>query len=92
MKTPKGTRLGGRQKGTPNRITTDVRTAIQEAFIEAGGVNYLKGIAKSDPAVFCRLLGMTLPKDVHLTGALSLMDLLVTADSPIADIPSEVTH
>jgi len=94
MAAPKGhKRWGGRPKGVPNKLTTDVRAAIQEAFIAAGGVKYLQGIAKSDPAVFCRLLGMTVPKDLHVTGSLSLVDLLLAADRKIAELPApEVTH
>jgi len=34
MSTPKGTRLGGRQKGTPNKATATAREAIAK-FIDA---------------------------------------------------------
>lgn len=36
--TPK---TGGRQKGTPNRLTSDVKAMILEALDKAGGVSYL---------------------------------------------------
>ena len=30
MAVPKGTRIGGRQKGTPNKVTADLKTAFQK--------------------------------------------------------------
>lgn len=38
MSVPKGTRIGGRKKGTPNKVTADIRAAAQKhgpAMIEA---------------------------------------------------------
>lgn len=36
-----GERRGGRTKGTPNKLTSDVKAMILEALDKAGGVNYL---------------------------------------------------
>lgn len=75
MPAPKGhPRYGGRKKGTANKITSELREAIQNAFMTAGGEAYLVKVAKKSPAVFCKLLGMTLPKDVNLNapGGLSI--------------------
>lgn len=58
-----GERRGGRQKGVPNKITADLRAAILGAFKAVGGKAYLAGIAKSQPAVFCQLLGKILPME-----------------------------
>ena len=60
-RTPKGTRWGGRQKGTPNKLTVGVKDALRTAFTEAGGVDYLVGVAKLEPRVFCALLAKLLP-------------------------------
>jgi hypothetical protein len=60
-RTPKGTRWGGRQKGTPNKLTVGVKDALRTAFTEAGGVEYLVEVAKSEPRVFCALLAKLLP-------------------------------
>ena len=54
-------KTGGRKKGTPNKITKNVREAILQAFEEAGGVVYLRRVAKEDPKTFCTLLGKTMP-------------------------------
>ena len=47
----------GRKKGGTNKITSDVRQAIMEAFGMVGGVEYLCAVAREDPKAFCALLG-----------------------------------
>ena len=56
-----GTAGPGRPRGMPNKLTTTVKEAIAQAFDEVGGVDYLKNVAMTDPAVFCTLLGKLLP-------------------------------
>src|SRR5262245_4888481 len=47
-----GRRSGaGRKKGTPNKLTADVKAAIMEAFCEAGGAEYLRKISKPPACV-----------------------------------------
>lgn len=60
-----GKKTGGRQKGTPNRMTTQVKKAIIEAFDEVGGVKYLVNIATTDPKTFCALLGRIIPTEIN---------------------------
>jgi hypothetical protein len=51
MPVPKGTRIGGRQKGTPNKSTASAREAIA-LFIEGNAYRlqiWLDEIAKKDP-------------------------------------------
>lgn len=57
----KGAKTGGRTKGTPNRVTADLKQAIMKAFGDAGGSDYLAKVASEQPAVFCQLLGKVLP-------------------------------
>ena len=65
MAAPKGSpKYGGRQKGTPNKVTKEVKEAIIEAFERAGGVEYLSRVAATNPQVFCTLLGKVLPLQV----------------------------
>lgn len=54
-------RVGGRQKGTPNKTTAQLKDAILNAFAEVGGQKYLVRIASEDPRTFCTLLGKVLP-------------------------------
>lgn len=68
MARPKGSpKLGGRQKGTPNQVTAAVKDALQIAFSEVGGVDYLVGVARDDPRTFCAMLGKLIPMDVRAT-------------------------
>ena len=60
-----GRKTGGRQAGTPNKITADVKRAILEAAEAAGGkrgiVGYLTLQASENPTAFMSLLGKVLP-------------------------------
>ena len=55
----------GRPKGSPNKITADVKRAILEAAEAAGGPGgmtaYLTVQAGANPAAFMKLLGKVLP-------------------------------
>ena len=59
-----GERRGGRQKGTPNKVTGELRQMILNALDKAGGVEYLTVQAKENPASFMTLLGKVLPMQV----------------------------
>jgi hypothetical protein len=54
----------GRKKGTPNKLTRDVKEAIMKAFELEGGVDYLRAVAKKDAKTFCALLGKVIPLQV----------------------------
>ena len=41
-----------------------IKEAIIKAFNEAGGAEYLRKVAKSDPRTFCALLAKVLPTQV----------------------------
>lgn len=62
----KGKKTGGRKKGTPNKVTRELRKAIENAFVELGGESYLKRVARKNPGVFVQLLGKLLP--LQITG------------------------
>ena len=51
----------GRPRGSPNRSTSELRTAILAALDQAGGIEYLTRLATSDPKVFATLLLRLLP-------------------------------
>jgi hypothetical protein len=73
-----GERRGGRQRGTPNKVTADLKAAILSAFEEVGSASYLAKIAKENPAIFCALLGKVLPRDIKAehSGGLTLSELV----------------
>jgi len=60
-------KTGGRTKGTPNKLTSDVKDMILTALDKAGGVNYLVARAADSPAAFLTLVGKVLP--LQVTGA-----------------------
>jgi hypothetical protein len=60
----KGVKTGGRQKGTPNKVTKEVKEMVLEALDEAGGVAYLKARALDTPGPFLSLLGKVLPMQI----------------------------
>lgn len=67
----KGERKGGRQKGTPNKVTRVLKKAILLAGEQAGNqvgnqglVSYLQHQAAENPVAFMGLLGKVLPLQV----------------------------
>ena len=60
---PKGTRWGGREKGTPNKVNQSIRESANEAFAEGGGKDYLVKLARKDPKTFLGFLSRMLPPE-----------------------------
>src|SRR4051794_31415063 len=61
MAGPGAAKTGGRQVGTPNRITKALKDMILGALDDAGGQEYLREQARENPAAFMTLLGKVLP-------------------------------
>lgn len=60
----KGERRGGRQKGTPNKLTADARQAVALAFQGVGGVEALTQWAHEHPTeFFTRVWTRTIPEE-----------------------------
>lgn len=59
-----GRKTGGRQKGSPNKLTKQLKDMILEALDESGGVEYLKQTAIDHPTAFLTLVGKVLPLQV----------------------------
>ena len=57
-----GYKTGGRTKGTPNKLTRDLREMILGALADAGGRDYLAAQARKNPGAFLRLVGRLLPR------------------------------
>lgn len=88
---PKGVRLGGRQKGTPNKITATLKEAILQAAQEAhqeGLVGYLKKQALEQPAAFMTLLGKTLPPAIPQPedGDEPAASVTIHVSAPVGDV------
>lgn len=59
-----GERRGGRQKGTPNKLSGDIKAMIIGALEKKGGQKYLEQQATENPVAFMTLLGKVLPMTV----------------------------
>jgi hypothetical protein len=57
-------KTGGREAGTPNKITATVKMMVLAALDELGGKKYLAKLAKSHPQAFATLLGKVMPTQV----------------------------
>lgn len=65
MAAPKGhKRYGGRKKGTPNKLTATVKTAMQQAFLGIGGVASFTAWARENQTEFYKLYAKLLPHEV----------------------------
>ena len=58
----------GRPKGTPNKITSELKAMILGALADAGGQEYLKKQALKNPTAFMALLGKVLPSEIKGMG------------------------
>ena len=54
-------KTGGREKGTPNKISGALREMILGALDDVGGQAYLMRQAEENPGPFLTLLGKVLP-------------------------------
>jgi hypothetical protein len=57
-------KAGGRAKGTPNKVTAQIKTMIENALMKAGGEDYLARQAEENPPAFMALVGRALPLQV----------------------------
>lgn len=55
----------GRPKGAQNKLTKTVKQAIEAAFDQVGGADYLARMAEQQPAAFLTLIGKVLPMQVE---------------------------
>lgn len=57
----KGEKTGGRQKGTPNKLTKSAREAFQHAFEGMGGYDSLTAWAQANKTEFYKLYARLIP-------------------------------
>lgn len=65
MARPKGLpKTGGRQKDTPNKLTSSVKASLQAVYAARGGDASLAKWAGENPTEFYKLWGRMLPQEV----------------------------
>jgi hypothetical protein len=62
---PGAAKTGGRVKGTPNKVTGELKDMILSALSQSGGVDYLVRQAEEKPVAFLALVGKVLPLQVN---------------------------
>jgi|SRR5688572_20262733 len=73
VKLEKGERLGGREKGTPNRITRTVKDWLLAATEASGhdgkgkdgAIGYLVWLSRNEPVAYAALLGRVIPMQIQ---------------------------
>jgi hypothetical protein len=64
----------GRKKGAKNRVGTDVREAVVQAFEAGGGYKWLVTQMRENPKAFMQLLGKVMPMQVTGAGDRPLLE------------------
>lgn len=59
-----GRKTGGRQPGSTNKITGDIKAMVVGALAGVGGTEYLMRQAEENPAAFMSLVGRVLPLQI----------------------------
>lgn len=78
-----GRKTGGRQKGSTNKLTKQLKDMILEALDDCGGVDYLKQTAIDHPVAFLTLVGKVLPLQVTGEGGGAVVVQLANLDERI---------
>ncbi len=67
----------GRKPGTPNKVTAEIKEMVEEALRAEGGIEYLRQVARDDPKAFCALVGKIIPKNIKISGGLTLEEIVL---------------
>lgn len=70
----RGNAGNGRPKGSGNKLTRSIKDAIEAAFDQVGGADYLARMADEQPVAFMTLLGKVLPAQINanITGEIGM--------------------
>jgi hypothetical protein len=80
-----GERRGGREAGTPNKITTSIKEAVLETFLNLGGVSHMTSWAKETPTDFYRIAAKLIPQQIS-ADVKHIHDVSDIPDSELANI------
>ena len=82
-----GERRGGRQKGTPNKASADIKAMILGALQDVGGREYLAKRALDTPGPFLALVGKVLPMQLQDAAGEAITLHLVAAQRVSGEAP-----
>ena len=66
-------KTGGRQKGTPNKLTLAAKEAFEFAFANSGGPEALARWAKTHRTMFYRLFARLIPLSVNVDSRIQML-------------------
>jgi hypothetical protein len=78
---------GGRQKGTPNKLTSSFREAVLFAFENIGGHKTFSEWARQNQTEFYRIAARLIPAEINTTSnevTVIVNRSLVEAETPVA--------
>ena len=59
-------RIGGRQRGTPNRITTAFKDAVRIVYDDIGGHHAFAAWARENPTEFYKIAARLIPSEINV--------------------------
>jgi hypothetical protein len=57
----------GRPKGTPNKVTQDMRELVRQSLDAVGGIEWLQKLASEEPRAYAQLVAKIIPAEVKAT-------------------------
>lgn len=76
-----GLKTGGRQAGTPNKITTAFKDAVRFVYKDIGGNVAFAAWAKENPAEFYKIAARLIPTEIAAQGDTGLTIIIARTDS-----------
>ncbi len=55
----------GRQTGSRNKVTLQIKEALLQSFKNVGGIKYLERLAREEPRAYASLLARIIPAELH---------------------------
>lgn len=78
----KGRKTGGRQKGSLNKTSLNVKEAVLRVYEKIGGDDAFAEWAKDNKTEFYKITAKLIPRDIELGGTVRLEDIVAGGDDP----------
>lgn len=91
-----GAKTGGRKKGTPNKVTTEMKEMAMAALDEVGGQKYFVKQAKENPVAFMNFIRAYVPAEVKMDAEMkgqltfNFIRAIPERDEDIKEVEAEV--
>lgn len=78
----KGKKTGGRQKGSLNKTSLNVKESVMRVYDLIGGDDAFADWAKTNKTEFYKITAKLIPRDVDVSGSVRLEDIVAGGDDP----------